>query len=278
MKYPKLLLLYLLPKNLLSYMVGILTSLRLPQFILKPLISTFVRAYKVNINEAIPTTYRTFNEFFTRELRPESRPIDENINSIVSPVDGIIGYSGEIKSDTLIQAKGREYSLDAFVANKEYADIFRGGVFMTIYLSPSHYHRIHTPVAGRVTSLNYIPGKLYPVNPFAINNINNIFSKNERLISIIESGTAGKVAVVKVGATNVGKIKVVYDKVTSNNFWRKGVFKTYADVHLQKCEELGRFELGSTVVLLFEKGKVKLTNDKLEDDVLLGQKIAEICT
>ncbi|BBM87921.1 archaetidylserine decarboxylase [Candidatus Uabimicrobium amorphum] len=277
MKYPKLLLLYLLPKNLLSYIVGILTSLKLPQFILKPLIATFVRAYKVSMNEAVPAKYRTFNEFFTRALRPECRPIDEDTHSIVSPVDGIVGYSGEIKRDTLIQAKGREYSLDAFVANKEYAEIFRGGVYMTIYLSPSHYHRIHTPVAGKVTSLNYIPGKLYPVNPFAINNIDHIFSKNERLISIIESDTAGKVAVVKVGATNVGKIKVVYDSVTSNNFWRKGVFKTYEDVNLQKCEELGRFELGSTVVLLFEKGKVKLTQDTPESDVLLGQKIAEVC-
>ncbi|WP_372371334.1 archaetidylserine decarboxylase [Candidatus Uabimicrobium sp. HlEnr_7] len=277
MKYPKLLLLYLLPKNLLSYIVGVFMSLKLPQFILKPIIKTFCRAYRVNIEEAQPAKYRSFNEFFTRALRAECRPIDQHVENIVSPVDGIIGCGGEITDETLIQAKGRNYSLGAFVANEEYRNLFLGGTYLTIYLSPSHYHRIHTPIAGTVESLNYIPGKLYPVNPFAINNIDHIFSKNERLISLMDSPTSGKVAVVKVGATNVGKIKVVYDTITSNNFWRKGVYKTYENVHLEKCEELGRFELGSTVVLLFQKGKVKLTCTEPDSSVRLGEKIAEIC-
>lgn len=274
MKKINLLFLYLLPKNLFSYCFGVMANIKWPQFMLKPMIRLFCHIYQVNMNEAKDCKYYCFNEFFTRELREECRPINTEKESIISPVDGIIGHSGSIDKNTLIQAKGRTYSLEAFVAKKEYVDLFTGGVYLTIYLSPSHYHRIHAPISGDIKSLCYIPGKLYPVNPFAINNIDCIFAKNERLITIVKSEIFGNVAVVKVGATNVGKIKVVYDSITSNNLYRKGIHRTYQDISIIKGKELGRFELGSTVILLFENNNIRLTQTEFGSDIRLGEKIA----
>ncbi len=218
-------------------------------------------------------------DFFIRELKPEARPIHPDPHTLTSPVDGVITQMGKIQDGTLIQAKGINYNLEELLASDTYSSTFTGGQFMTIYLSPRDYHRIHSPIAGEVTSLTYIPGKLYPVNLSGVRLFPRLFSQNERVISYIKS-EAGLVALVKVGATNVGSIKVTFDDSISTNNRKYQVLKEKdyeGSVTLKKGEELGRFEFGSTVILLFEPNQLEWIGDLTSGTSLqMGQPIARV--
>lgn len=271
------LLLTLLPKNMVSKLNGFLAGLRLPRFMMTPIVLAFARIYKINIQEAELEIrdYESLNKFFTRALKNGSRLIDQKDNVIISPVDGRLLIAGSLEKGQLLQSKGMESSLQNLLGNNRFYKQFLGGHYMTIYLSPQDYHRIHSPVEGRILGYYYQPGKLFPVNNLAVNSINQLFSKNERLITYIQSDY-GLVAVIKVGATSVGKIRVTYDPNIATNRWiRLAKEHMYEEeIHIRKGAELGRFEMGSTVMLLFEKDRVELLEFEEKQKMLLGQPIA----
>lgn len=270
------LILRLMPKNMVSKLNGFLAGLRLPRFMMTPIILAFARIYKINIQEAELEIrdYESLNNFFTRALKNGSRLIDQKENVIISPVDGRLLVSGSLEQGQLLQSKGMESSLQNLLGNNRFYKQFLGGRYMTIYLSPQDYHRIHSPVEGRILGYYYQPGKLFPVNNLAVNTINQLFSKNERLITYIQS-EFGLVAVVKVGATSVGKIRVTYDPNIATNRWVRLAKEHMYDeeINIRKGAELGRFEMGSTVMLLFEKDTAELLEFEEKQKLLFGQPI-----
>jgi phosphatidylserine decarboxylase len=193
-----------------------LADLKLPSPLLISLIQLYSKLYAVKLNEikaSSLTEFKTFNDFFTRQLNPKSRPIDNDPDSVISPVDGKIAEFGDITNSLMIQTKGVYYSLIDLVGTK-HAKLFKDGFFLTLYLSPSDYHRIHSPISGRVTEFSYFSGNLWPVNELGVKRIGGLFSINERIVTAVE-GKSSSIGMVKVGATVVGKIKVDYSDLSS---------------------------------------------------------------
>ncbi len=223
------------------------------------LITRFVRLYDVETEEiklALPGDFATFNEFFTRELDADARPVDPSPLAIVSPVDGTVSQAGRLRGDAILQAKGIEYSLDDLLAtNLDDARAYADGHFATIYLAPYNYHRVHAPMAGELVSASYVPGDLFSVNAATAANIRGLFRRNERLI--LNFATAnGPVAVILVGALNVGSISTPWSGEIRPR--RGGVVESLdlsaAPVTLAKGDLLGWFNMGSTVILLMPAG------------------------
>ena len=218
------------------------------------LIRWFVKKYQVNLLEALnpdPASYASFNEFFIRPLNPAARPIATA--DFVCPVDGAISQLGAINDDQIFQAKGHSFSTTDLVGGDQLlANQFQNGSFANIYLSPKDYHRIHMPCDGRLTSMIYIPGKLYSVNPVTARGVPNLFARNERVVCVFDSDH-GPFVLTLVGATIVGSMATVWHGVVNpprTSQVRKWDY-TNEPVHLKKGEEMGRFLLGSTVVMLF---------------------------
>jgi phosphatidylserine decarboxylase len=275
----------LLPKNAVSRLFGDFTRMRIP--ILSRLFAKwFAEHYRINLREAeIPETgFANIHELFTRKLKKDARVIEDNAE-IVCPVDGKLSSFGLIASDTpeYMQAKGKHYSLASLLRNKELADKFAGGVWATIYLSPSNYHRIHSPVSGNVTAAYYCPGTLWPVNAGSVERIEGLFSINERLITQISAYGGGEVLLVKIGATNVGRIAVDYKKDWFANSMpppanRNAPFTKWEPESIlayTKGQEIARFETGSTVVLVCNKTILQRTKYLFADleyrNVSVGQ-------
>ena len=254
-------LLKILPRRWISRVAGAFAGVRWPGPLQRRLLDWFAMRYSVNVAEAERPLheYRSLNEFFTRALIPGARPVDPRAGFFVSPVDAVVSQRGLAENGRLIQAKGIDYSVEELLAPSELSGRFRDGAYTVLYLSPPDYHRIHTPCAGKVVSFQFSPGTLYPVNRAAVLGIHGLFHRNERLTSFIETESHGVVAVVKVGATNVGKIRVVYsDFHTNRAFLRKPrAEETQPPFPVERGAELGRFEMGSTVILLFEAGRAE---------------------
>ncbi len=265
----------LLPKNLVSRLIGKLTDLELPSPLLISLIRVYSRFYGIKLNEIKRSldSFKTFNQFFTRQLKPELRPVDSDSESIVSPVDGTVAEFGEIKQGLLVQSKGVLYSMNDLIG-KEQAKIFQDGFFITIYLSPADYHRIHTPVSGNVSKFSYFSGNLWPVNQVGVQHVGGLFAINERIVTPIVH-KKGQVALIKVGATVVGKISVDYDTLTTNNQYKTQLNMPVIPAQIyQKGDELGKFQLGSTVILLFQKGQITPVDLFRKKHLKFGEKIA----
>ncbi len=253
----KILSQYLIPQHGLSLAAGKLADIETTWF--KDLfIQKFAKAYNIDMSIAVEPDlkqYDCFNDFFTRAIRPETRPIDETPDSLCSPVDGAMSQFGPIKQGKIIQAKNHHYSaLEILGGDSERASPFKNGEFCTIYLAPKDYHRIHMPCAGRLTAMSHIPGKLFSVNPLTANNVPGLFARNERVVSYFDT-EFGKFALVAVGATIVGSIETVWaGTVTppSSKQVRTWEYEEQA-IDFAKGDEMGRFKLGSTVVLLMEK-------------------------
>ncbi len=271
-------LMQLLPKSALSSMVGMATRMPAPAPVHRFAIRAFAKAYKVDVEEAEHALeqYPTFAEFFTRGLKPGMRPIDPGEKVVVSPVDGKVSQVGYSDLGRCLQAKGIEYTVDELLGDKEAAKPFHGGAWTTIYLSPRDYHRIHSPLRGTITGYAYIPGEFWPVNPASVKNKQALFCVNERLVTYLDT-IAGKCAVVKVGATCVSRIKAAYDEIITHE-GKPGKVHTYPSGYpVEKGGELGRFEMGSTVILLFEPGRVKWDASLQEEAVVrLGKRIGEL--
>ena len=253
-------LLRLLPKNTFSRAVGAACRVPAPRPVLRAVIRAFARRYGVDASEAERPIeeYPTFTDFFTRRLKAGARPIAPGDSLPVSPVDGTVGELGEIVEGRAYQAKGKSYSLSEMIGGStadEDAARFLGGSFCTIYLAPYNYHRIHAPLGGDITGYSNMPGQLWPVNPAGVRNVEKLFCVNERLTTFLKT-PRGDCAVVAVGATNVGRIRAVYDDVVTNlRRTRKPERKIYPQpVRVEKGGERAIFEMGSTVVLLFAPG------------------------
>ncbi|EKO05035.1 phosphatidylserine decarboxylase [Leptospira interrogans str. C10069] len=274
-----LLILSVVPKNLLSRLFGLLASSRLPRFILIPILKAFARAYKINVDEAELEIqeYNSLNEFFTRALKAEARIIDSADDEMVSPVDAKITGYGDINQRIIIQAKGVDYNLKELLGGSKYLEDFTNGKYITFYLSPQDYHRIHSPAYGKILGYYYEPGKLFPVNELAVFGIRGLFPKNERLITYLQT-EYGKVAVIKVGASNVGRIRVTYDnKIVTNTLIRTARTVEYKEVSIMigKGAELGRFEMGSTVILLMEKDTFQFNSLTVNEKITYGATIGK---
>lgn len=249
----------LLPKNAVSRVFGAFTRLRVP-VLSKVARNKFAAYYKLNMEESeYPLEhYANIGELFIRRLKPGARPIADS--EIVSPVDGVLSQTGVFdENQKLIQAKGKYYTLKDLLRNEEMAKRFEGGAFATIYLAPFNYHRIHSPVKGELVDAAYCPGTLWPVNVGSVERVEGLFCINERLTSRIRLEDGSEILVVKVGATNVGRIGVVYSDELLVNAGRlprdckRFDWVPSTKVTFEKGGELGRFEMGSTVILVVDK-------------------------
>jgi phosphatidylserine decarboxylase len=236
----------------LSRFVSGLAERRLPGVVLRPLLRTYVRVYQVDLSEAAEplTAFPSFNAFFTRRLREGARALDPDPRALLSPCDSRLSSIGSVPEDgRLEQIKGNTYALSALLGGQEAAEFARG-VHATLYLSPSMYHRVHSPVSGRIRCWRYLPGRLYPVNTLAVRLVKELFAVNERLAVIIDTEQFGPVAVVMVGATNVGRMTLAFDSLVTNAGLPAMSVRPAVPVPIERGAELGAFNLGSTVVLL----------------------------
>lgn len=258
---------YLMPKQVMTRLAGALASRSLGA-ITHAAIARFIRRYNVRMEEALqsdPTQYATFNDFFTRALKPGVRPLAEQ--GWVSPVDGSISQLGPIERGQIVQAKGHHYTATALVGGDEIlAAPYEQGLFATLYLSPRDYHRIHMPWAGRLKRMIHVPGDLFSVNPTTARGVPGLFARNERVVCVFEGQHQGRTfdfVMVLVGATIVGSMATVWHGVV--NPPRPGTVRQwdYTDRHmlLARGEEMGRFLLGSTVVLLLPPGVAQFVSD-----------------
>ena len=273
-------LLKYLPRRRLSQLVGRLVYLPLPSFFAKPIISAFARINRVELSEvARPIeAFRSIGEFFIRDLKPECRPIG---GGIVSPVDGTITGLGRIEKDSILQLKGKPFTLSALFCGDENWRIFEDGFYITTYLSPRDYHHIHSPLSGSVSESILIPGDLWPVNSWSIRSIDGLFTINERLIVMLDT-SCGPVAVVMIGATNVGAIAPTFDQICTNRAPLPTpitpVVNRYApQIPVKSGQRLATFRLGSTVLLLFPKGVFQPQKGCKEGTVRYGETLG-VCS
>lgn len=269
-------LIHRLPQNAMSRTMGKITASRFSRLA----IQRYIRHYHIDPSdiEKPVSQYRTLKEFFCRRLKTEARPIAPGAHIIVSPVDGTVSQMGDICEGTLIQAKGKGYSVAELLGGSlEDARRYYGGKFITIYLSPRDYHRIHMPVEGELVRYSYLPGRLYPVNKLGIENVDRLFARNERLVTYIKTEGLGNLALIKVGALFVGSVKVCYNTATTNIKQARQINEPIAGApHYQKGAELGWFEFGSTVILLFESSQLQWGEGiEIGRGVLMGQMLAE---
>lgn len=252
------------PKNRLSRTVGRLVHTRLPRPVARRLVRWFARSYQIDVSAAGRQLheYPSIGEFFTRDLREGLRPIESDF---VSPVDGVLRNYGLVENGRLEQIKGKSYTLARFLGDEANAARYEHGAFFNLYLSPQDYHHVHSPVGGRIVRSVHIPGKLWPVNDWSLANIDELFSINERVVTYIESNL-GLVAVVMIGATNVGKISVVYDTFISNSVGTTRTASRNYDSPLEIAagDRLGTFHMGSSVVVLIEPGRIDIDRVRLE--------------
>ena len=281
MEYLKVLPQYLIPQHTLSRAVYRITRCKwkpLKNFLIK----SFVSWFKVDMSLAKQpdgTAYKHFNDFFTRELRSDARPIVPGKMTVIFPVDGSISQIGKIESGEIFQAKGRSYDLDALLAGDyEMAENFKDGQFATLYLSPRDYHRIHMPLDGKLIKMTYAPGKLFAVNNHTAKVVEQLFARNERIISYFETAI-GSMAIIMVGAMNVGSMETVWaGEITPTNN-RSITITDYNDrqIYLKRGDEMGRFNMGSTVIVLFGKDRTQWLPGLQPDQLItMGTTIGKI--
>ena len=274
---------YVLPKHLLSRLVGFLAAAEAGSLTTK-LIEMFIKQFNVDMSEAAEPdheSYKSFNSFFTRELKEGVRPLCEGIDKVAQPVDGAVSQLGDVKQGRIFQAKGHDYGLTELLGgNPQLAAPYMGGKFATVYLSPKDYHRIHMPLDGTLTDMLHVPGDLFSVNPLTAENVPGLFARNERVVSLFDS-PHGKFALVLVGATIVASIETVWAGTVAPlaprqvQHWQ---YPTDSDeaIHLKKGAEMGRFKLGSTIVLVFEPNMADFTDFNAGDTTRMGEHFASL--
>ncbi|MDC0980191.1 archaetidylserine decarboxylase [Bdellovibrionales bacterium] len=266
------------PKNLLSYLVGVVVQIPLPAPLNIWSLQWFVGRYSIDMSEAEHPIhhYKTVGELFTRRLKEGLRPISKE--EIVHPADGRLTSWGRLTEGALFQAKGRSYSYKKLVHSEgtlgsQEEERLKEGHFLTYYLSPKDYHRVHSPVEGKIIEAVHIPGYLWPVNEWSVNNIDELFAVNERVVVWIETKW-GAVAVILVGATNVGKITVSFDpSLVTNQYPSDGqiVRKEYAEpISIEKGQELGVFNMGSTVIVLYPSSAFETLSERVSEVTRVG--------
>jgi phosphatidylserine decarboxylase len=272
---PKIRAQYLLPHLILSRFAGKLANCRV-KWLKNFLIKRFCKKYKIDLTESQeqnPADYPDFNSFFTRALKGNARIFPSEQSAIISPADGIISQIGEIDIETTLQAKGLTYELQALLADTPLAKEFQNGKFATIYLAPHNYHRVHMPFKGKLQKMLYVPGKLFSVNQKTANSISELFTKNERVITVFDTDI-GKMALVLVGAMLVGNIETVWAGAVNPLHEKAPKIVDYIsqNIVLERAAELGRFKFGSTVIVLFAKDAIEWSeNTKTSQQVKMGE-------
>jgi phosphatidylserine decarboxylase len=266
---------YLLPQHALSRLVLRATRVRRP-WLKNLLVRGFLRLYTIDMSEAAqtdPLSFGSFNEFFTRSLKPGVRAIAADPLAIACPVDATVSEAGQIEGDRLLQAKGRYYTLAELLAARAWAKDFDGGSFATLYLAPYNYHRVHMPLQGQLRETVYVPGRLFSVNAATASLVPRLFARNERVLTLFDTAF-GQVALIMVGALNVGSIATVWAGDITPAARRAVTTLPASDVALDKGEELGRFNMGSTVILLFQRDRANWHTDlRAGAKVRLGQSL-----
>jgi len=272
-------LMRLLPRSAVSSAVGKVTRAPLPPSVHRMIMRTFAKHFRLDLEEAEHgfEGYPTFGDFFARKLKPGLRPIAAGASTLASPVDGAVSQIGYANEGRCIQAKGIEYPVGKLLGDEASAHLFLGGAFATLYLSPRDYHRIHAPLDGEILGYSYLPGEFWPVNPRSVRSLEALFCVNERLVTFLQT-RAGLLALVAVGATCVSRIRASYDeRIITHNQEPAKVHRYERPIPVKKGDELGRFEMGSTVILLFETNKVRWDESLVpEGKVRMGQKIGEL--
>lgn len=275
---------HIIPQHLLSRLVGRLAECEAP-WLKNLLITRFIKQYKVDMSEAAepdPAHYSNFNAFFTRALRDGARPIDDDPKGVCCPADGAISQLGNIQEGRIFQAKGQDYSLHRLLGgDPELAATFAEGSFATIYLSPRDYHRVHMPVTGTLRSMTYVPGDLFSVNTVTAENVQGLFARNERAVCVFDT-EFGPMAMVLVGAMIVAGIETVWAGQVApikREVIRHDYQKSQEPIVLEKGAEMGRFKLGSTVILLFGHDQIEwLEKFTATTPTRLGQALATAAT
>lgn len=263
-----------IPKRTISRIFGRMARQRWTRHF----IPLYVKMYDIDTQELAKdlSYYAHLTDFFARKLKPASRQVDKAPNSVVSPVDGTVLQLGKIEGNRLIQAKGHDFTVEELLqGDRVKASIFQGGYFLTLYLSPKDYHRVHAPISGLITQMIHQPGTLFPVNERGVRLVKQLYVNNERVATFMQT-LFGTMALVKVGATNVGSVKVSYDERVQTNVARgKAMTQLYEPpIPVQKGEEIGWFEFGSTVILLFPPDAITfLPNLRPGSTVRMGEAV-----
>lgn len=271
---------YPLPHHFLSRIMLRLTRCKI-KWLKNIAIKRFIAHFKIDMSLAVdenPEHFESFNHFFTRALKPEVRPLALGEKNIICPVDGAISQMTAIKDNSIVQAKGQSYTVETLLGDTELAKQFASGDFTTLYLSPRDYHRIHMPVDGKLKKVIHVPGRLFSVNPATVHNVPALFARNERVICLFDT-PVGPMAMVLVGAIFVASIETVWQGVItppSHSEVRSWDYTGHS-VNLKQGEEMGRFNMGSTVILLFARDAIQWLEEHNETDpVQMGQLIGSV--
>ena len=273
---------YLLPHHVLSSLMHRVTRWRWRPW-KDLLIRKAIDLYKIDMDlaaESDPSAYPHFNAFFTRALKPDARPLDPAADALLCPADGALSQAGDIRDGRIFQAKGRDYSLlELLGGDQEWAERFAGGRFATIYLSPRDYHRVHMPLQGKLVKMLHVPGRLFAVNPTTSSLVPRLFARNERVVCLFDS-PAGPMAVILVAAIFVAGIDTVWaGTVTPQSLrvgsWQYGSSSTVA-VELERGAEMGRFNMGSTIIVLLENRAAWRDDLQTGDSVNVGQLLGKV--
>lgn len=273
---------YIIPQHGLSRIIGAIINSRNEKF-KNYLIDFFINRYQVNMQDAIetnPHAYQDFNSFFTRNIRPDIRPIVAGENTIACPADGLISEFGPINASTIIQAKNHNYTVENLLGGlKDEAAVFINGQFATFYLAPKDYHRVHIPYSGKLRKIIYVPGKLFSVNLCTANHVPNLFARNERVICLFDTN-AGPLAVILVGAMIVASICTVWTgaitPAKNKQIQSWNYTTTQSPILIEKGNEIGHFQLGSTVIVLFGPNSIQWNTElQKNQSVKMGQLIGE---
>ncbi|MEN8177864.1 MAG: archaetidylserine decarboxylase [Pseudomonadota bacterium] len=273
---------YLLPHHFLSSLMFRVTRVEWPTF-KSTLIRKVIQWYRVDMQEALepdPAKYRSFNAFFTRALKPDARPVDDSEEAITCPADGTLSQAGNIEDGYIFQAKGHDYSLlELLGGDRDLSRRFEDGSFATIYLSPRDYHRIHMPFSGTLKKMIHVPGRLFSVNDTTTRQVPGLFARNERVVNLFDTDL-GPMAVIMVGAIFVSSIETVWAGTITPvsrqvRRWEYPPIQPAEPVTLEKGDEMGRFNMGSTVILLFGKGAIDWAEELNPSQTLqMGERLA----
>lgn len=255
-----------------SKALGRLAEARLPPRILRRLIATYCRVFLVDLSDTeIPRGgFKTFNEFFTRRLIPGARSVDQDPEVVVAPSDGKVMAVGFVENGLVLQAKGRFYTLAKLLGDEALCQSFEGGPYVSVYLSPRDYHRVHVPCDAKIEEVRYLPGRLFTVTPKAAAAVQDLLPRNERVLFLMRT-RFGLIVVCMIGATGVGRITTPFSEISSNRFSHDEPYCARPEITVRKGDELGTFNMGSSVVMLLPRGPWAVLSPSAGSQVRMGQ-------